>query len=144
MIAERPGPGVSRRLSRLVVSLLSGLLPGVGSAGPYDPGPPAAPSYGEVRYGDTQKAYGGRDLISPNGHGARPRDFGDQGRIPREISEGTRAGCLVSHYDGIRYFRCDPRNKDSAAGTSPTTAPLWQLVPGVVEPRRKPPPGARD
>lgn len=127
--------GAQRRFG-LLVFLLSGLLPGAGDAGPYDPGLSPIPRYGAVDYGDTRKAYSGSTLDNPAAHRATTRDFGDQGPVPRGIREGNAPGCLVSRYEGIDYFRCTPSSSASPAGSTPTTAPVWQLAPGVGRVRR--------
>ncbi len=90
------------------VGLLLAFAPLTVVAGPYDPKPSTRP-YGEVTYGETRKAYSGAALVSPNGHQAAPRDFGDQGRGLKKNRDGSTEGCMVSHYNDITYSRCDPR-----------------------------------
>lgn len=90
------------------VGLLLAFAPLTVVAGPYDPKPSTRP-YGEVTYGETWRAYSGATLVSPNGHQAAPRDFGDQGRGIKKNRDGSTKGCLVSRYNDITYSRCDPR-----------------------------------
>lgn len=131
-------------VSLLAVAVVTGLAPGTGDAGPYDPMPPTPPLSTEVTYGDTGKLYSGNTLVSPSAHRATPSDFGDQGRAPTINPDGSPRNCLVSRYDGITYTRCDSRSPEPPAGAVSITAPVLHLAPGISLIHRKTPPKASD